>query len=87
MAAGEVLPRATLCEDALRPARLLAALMPEEGEVHGPAALLEFQASRGTAARTGPGGEPVLLVDQSRAEWNRVLIGRGVAALGARDSP
>ncbi|MEU9418977.1 RNA polymerase sigma factor [Streptomyces sp. NPDC048272] len=78
--AGDDLVRPALCEDALRLARVLAALMPEETETHGLVALLEFQASR-IATRTGPDGEPVLLADQNRARWNRMLIGRGVAAL------
>ncbi len=78
--AGEDLVRPALCEDALRLARVLAGLMPEEPEVHGLAALLEFQASR-TATRTGPDGEPVLLADQNRARWNRLLILRGVEAM------
>lgn len=78
--AGDDLVRPALCEDALRLARVLAALMPEEPEVHGLAALLEFQASR-IATRTGPGGEPVLLADQNRSKWNRMLIRRGVEAL------
>ncbi|KIF75376.1 RNA polymerase subunit sigma-24 [Streptomyces sp. 150FB] len=72
--------RPALCEDALRLARVLAGLMPEEPEVHGLVALLEIQASR-TAARTGPEGEPVLLADQNRTTWNRMLIGRGLTAL------
>lgn len=78
--AGDDLLRPALCEDALRLARQLAALMPDEPEVHGLAALLEFQASR-TAARTGPDGAPVLLADQNRSRWNRLLIRRGVDAL------
>lgn len=78
--AGDDLVRPALCEDALRLARVLAALMPEEPEAHGLAALLEFQASR-IATRTGPDGEPVLLADQNRARWNRLLIHRGVAAM------
>ncbi|MFI8961359.1 RNA polymerase sigma factor [Streptomyces sp. NPDC053493] len=78
--AGDDLLRPGLCEDALRLARGLAALMPKEGEVHGLAALLEIQASR-TAARTGPDGAPVLLADQDRSRWNRLLIRRGYAAL------
>ncbi|MET8749955.1 RNA polymerase sigma factor [Streptomyces sp. NPDC004667] len=78
--AGDDLVRPALCEDALRLARVLAALMPKEPEVHGLGALLEFQASR-TATRTGPDGEPVLLADQNRARWNRLLIRRGVDAL------
>ncbi|MES4906286.1 MULTISPECIES: RNA polymerase sigma factor [unclassified Streptomyces] len=78
--AGDDLVRPALCEDALRLARVLAGLMPGEPEVHGLAALLEFQASR-IPARTGPDGEPVLLADQNRAKWNRLLIHRGVEAL------
>ncbi|WP_328887537.1 RNA polymerase sigma factor [Streptomyces sp. NBC_00316] len=78
--AGDDWLRPGLCEDALRLARVLAGLMPQEPEVHGLAALLELQASR-TAARTGPGGEPVLLADQNRSRWDRLLIRRGYAAL------
>jgi RNA polymerase sigma factor (sigma-70 family) len=78
--AGDDLVRPGLCEDALRLARVLAGLMPEEPEVHGLVALLEFQASR-IAARTDPSGGPVLLADQNRAKWNRLLIGRGNQAL------
>ncbi|MFI6440580.1 RNA polymerase sigma factor [Streptomyces sp. NPDC050759] len=83
--AGDDWLRPSLCEDALRLARLLSALMPKEPEVHGLAALLEFQASR-TAARTGPRGEPVLLKDQNRSRWNRMLIARGIKALGRADA-
>ncbi|MEW2582217.1 RNA polymerase sigma factor [Streptomyces virginiae] len=82
---GDDLVRPALCEDALRLARVLAALMPEEGEVHGLAALLEFQASR-IATRTGPDGEPVLLADQNRARWNRLLIARGARAMSRAGS-
>ncbi|MFG2313709.1 RNA polymerase sigma factor [Streptomyces tendae] len=78
--AGDDWLRPALCEDALRLARVLSALMPKEPEVHGLTALLEFQSSR-TAARTGPDGEPVLLRDQNRHRWNRLLIARGVTAL------
>ncbi|EFL21980.1 RNA polymerase sigma-70 factor, ECF subfamily [Streptomyces himastatinicus ATCC 53653] len=78
--AGADLVRPALCEDALRLARVLAGLMPKEPEVHGLAALLEFQGSR-IPARTGPDGAPVLLADQNRARWNRLLIRRGVEAL------
>ncbi|MEU0222825.1 RNA polymerase sigma factor [Streptomyces sp. NPDC006284] len=78
--AGDDWLRPALCEDALRLARVLAALMPKEPEVHGLAALLELQASR-TAARTGPDGAPVLLRDQNRRRWNRMLITRGLTAL------
>lgn len=77
---GDDLVRPALCEDALRLARVLAGLMPDEPEVHGLAALLEFQASR-IATRTGPDGAPVLLADQNRSRWNRMLIHRGVEAL------
>ncbi|MGW2794367.1 RNA polymerase sigma factor [Streptomyces sp. NPDC001251] len=85
--AGDDLVRPALCQDALRLARVLAALMPNESEAHGLAALLEFQASR-IAARTGPGGRPVLLAEQNRAKWNRLLIRRGVEALHrAGDGP
>jgi RNA polymerase sigma factor (sigma-70 family) len=79
--AGDDWQRPALCEDALRLARVLAGLMPKEPEVHGLVALLEIQASR-TAARTGPGGEPVLLADQNRSRWNQLLIRRGFTALG-----
>jgi RNA polymerase sigma factor (sigma-70 family) len=72
--------RPALCEDALKLARMLAELAPAEPEVHGLVALLEIQASR-TAARTGPGGEPVLLLEQDRSRWDRLLIRRGLAAL------
>lgn len=78
--AGDDWLRPALCEDALRLARVLSSLMPKEPEVHALAALLEFQASR-AAARTGPGGEPVLLEDQNRRRWNRMLIARGITAL------
>ncbi|MGW6237697.1 RNA polymerase sigma factor [Streptomyces sp. NPDC055094] len=78
--AGDDLVRPALCEDALRLARVLAGLMPEEPEVHGLTALLELQSSR-IAARTGPDGEPVLLADQDRRRWNRALILRGVESL------
>ncbi|MDU8995153.1 RNA polymerase sigma factor [Streptomyces mirabilis] len=79
--AGDDLQRPALCEDALRLARVLAELMPKEPEVHGLVSLLELQESR-AAARTGPSGEPVLLKDQNRRRWNRLLIRRGFAALG-----
>ncbi|MFJ9245941.1 RNA polymerase sigma factor [Streptomyces sp. NPDC101776] len=77
--------RPGLCEDALRLARLLAGLMPKEPEVHALASLLEFQASR-SAARTAPNGDPVLLKDQNRRRWNRLLIARGITALGRADA-
>ncbi|MGA2009844.1 MAG: RNA polymerase sigma factor [Solirubrobacteraceae bacterium] len=78
--AGEHWVRPTLCQDALRLGRILAALMPREPEVHGLLALIELQASR-LRARVGPGGEPVLLADQDRARWDHLLVQRGLAAL------
>ena len=78
--AGDDWMRPALCEDALRLGRILAELVPGEPEVHGLVALMEIQASR-ARARTGPAGEPVLLLDQNRALWDHVLIRRGLAAL------
>ena len=78
--AGEHWLRPSLCEDALRLGRVLAGLLPQQAEVHGLVALMEIQASR-AGARTGPSGEPILLLDQDRARWDRLLIGRGLAAL------
>src|SRR3989440_2674696 len=78
--AGEDWVRPGLCEEALRVGRILAELAPTEAEVHGLVALMEIQASR-LRARVGPAGEPVLLLDQDRARWDRLLIRRGVAAL------
>jgi predicted RNA polymerase sigma factor len=78
--AGESWTRPELCQEALRLGRVLAALTPGEAEVHGLVALMEIQASR-MRARTGPDGQPVLLLDQDRARWDHVLIGRGLAAL------
>jgi RNA polymerase sigma factor (sigma-70 family) len=72
--------RPALCEEALRLGRILAGLAPQEPEVHGLVALMEIQASR-TLARTGPDGAPILLPDQNRARWDRLLIGRGLAGL------
>ncbi|MEA2348362.1 MAG: hypothetical protein QOG62_2149 [Thermoleophilaceae bacterium] len=77
---GEEWMRPALAEDALRLGRILAGLMPGEPEVHGLAALMEIQASR-MRARTGPDGRPVLLLDQDRRRWDRLLIRRGLAAL------
>ena len=72
--------RPALCEDALRLGRILAECAPEQAEVHGLVALMEIQASR-SRARVGPGGEPILLFDQNRAQWDQLLIRRGLAAL------
>ena len=77
--------RPGLCEDALRLGRILAELMPDEAEVHGLVALMEIQASR-LRARVGPSGEPVLLLDQDRGRWDRMLIRRGLAALDRAES-
>jgi len=79
--AGEDWLRPALCEDALRLGRILAELVPHEGEVHGLVALMEIQASR-SRARVGPGGAPILLLEQDRGRWDRLLITRGLAALG-----
>ncbi|MFI7642086.1 RNA polymerase sigma factor [Nonomuraea sp. NPDC049400] len=78
--AGDDWMRPALCEDALRLGRVLAGLMPKEPEVHGLVALMEIQASR-SAARVGPSGEPILLLEQNRARWDQLLIRRGLAAL------
>jgi len=78
--AGEDWIRPGLCEDALRLGRILAELVPNEAEVRGLVALMEIQASR-LRARTGPSGEPILLLDQNRARWDQLLIRRGLAAL------
>ncbi|GAA0584035.1 RNA polymerase sigma factor [Paractinoplanes ferrugineus] len=78
--AGDDWMRPALCADALRLGRVLAGLAPREPEVHGLVALMEIQASR-AAARTGPGGVPILLADQNRARWDQLLIRRGLAAL------
>jgi RNA polymerase sigma-70 factor, ECF subfamily len=78
--AGDDWMRPALCEDALRLGRIVAELAPEEPEVHGLVALMEIQASR-SRARLGPAGEPVLLLDQNRAQWDRLLIRRGLVAL------
>jgi predicted RNA polymerase sigma factor len=72
--------RPGLCEDALRLGRILAGLVPSEAEVHGLVALMEIQASR-AKARVSPSGEPILLLDQDRGRWDRLLINRGLAAL------
>jgi RNA polymerase sigma factor (sigma-70 family) len=83
--AGEDWVRPALCEDALRLGRVLAALMPSEPEAHGLVALMEIQASR-FGARLTPSGDPILLLDQDRTRWNRLLIGRGLAALARAEA-
>ncbi|OOG64883.1 RNA polymerase subunit sigma-24 [Rhodanobacter sp. B04] len=90
--AGDDWMRPALCEEALRLGRVLAGLMPREPEVHGLLALMEIQASR-ARARVGADGEPILLLEQNRARWDRLLIRRGLAALdraeklGGTDGP
>ena len=78
---GSGLVRTDLAYEAVRLARMLAALLPSEPEVHGLLGLFELTASR-FPARTGPGGDPVLLEDQDRRQWDRSAIRRGLAALG-----
>jgi RNA polymerase sigma factor (sigma-70 family) len=90
--AGEDWMRPALCEEALRLGRVLAGLAPREAEVHGLLALMELQASR-APARTAPDGTPILLLEQDRARWDRLLLRRGLAALdrserlGGADGP
>src|SRR5690606_18471745 len=90
--AGEDWMRPALCEEALRLGRVLAGLAPREPEVHGLLALMELQASR-APARTAPDGTPVLLLEQDRTRWDRLLIRRGLASLeraerlGGADGP
>ena len=83
--AGEDWMRPALCEEALRLGRILAQLVPEEPEVHGLVALMEIQASR-AHARTNAKGEPILLLEQNRARWDHLLIGRGLAALARAEA-
>ncbi|MGZ4205986.1 MAG: RNA polymerase sigma factor [Actinomycetota bacterium] len=83
--AGDDWVRPSLCEDALRLGRILAELAPAEPEVHGLIALMEVQASR-LHARTGPQGEPIVLLDQDRARWDQLLIRRGLAALARAEA-
>jgi RNA polymerase sigma-70 factor (ECF subfamily) len=83
--AGDDWMRPALCEEAMRLARVLAGLMPAEPEVYGLVALLEIQASR-SAARTGPKGEPITLLEQDRHRWDRLLITHGLAALAKAEA-
>ena len=83
--AGDAWVRPELCQDALRLGRILAGLTPDAPEVHGLVALMAIQASR-MRARVGPNGEPVLLLDQNRAHWDRILIRVGLGALDRADS-
>ncbi|MGE5115869.1 MAG: RNA polymerase sigma factor, partial [Betaproteobacteria bacterium] len=83
--AGDDWMRPALCEEALRLGRVLAALAPREPEVQGLLALMEIQASR-SRARTGPDGEPILLLEQNRARWDGLAIRRGLAALARAEA-
>jgi RNA polymerase sigma factor (sigma-70 family) len=83
--AGDDWVRPALCEDALRLGRILVGLVPDDAEVHGLVALMEIQSSR-LRARTGPTGEPVLLLDQDRSRWDQLLIRRGLDALAGAES-
>ncbi|HEX4977529.1 MAG TPA: RNA polymerase sigma factor [Nocardioides sp.] len=83
--AGEDWTRPDLCHEAVRLARILAALVPQEPEVHGLQALLELQSSR-LPARRGADGEPVLLEDQDRSRWDRLLVRSGFAALARAEA-
>jgi RNA polymerase sigma factor (sigma-70 family) len=83
--AGDDWARPQLCEEAIRLGRVLAGLLPSEPEVYGLCALMELQAAR-IRARTGPDGAPVLLMDQDRRLWDRLLIRRGLAALSAAET-
>jgi len=82
---GEDWMRTELCEDALRLGRILAELVPGDAEVDGLIALMELQASRGRA-RLGPGGEPILLLDQDRSRWDQLLVRRGLDALARAEA-
>ncbi|MHB8418105.1 MAG: RNA polymerase sigma factor [Myxococcales bacterium] len=82
---GEAWVRQDLCEDAMRLGRILTGLVPEHAEVHGLVALMELQASR-IRARAGPRGEPILLLDQDRSRWDRLLVNRGLAALARAEA-
>jgi RNA polymerase sigma factor (sigma-70 family) len=83
--AGDDWMRPALCDDALRLGRIVAELAPREPEVHGLVALMEIQASR-ARARVDPKGDPILLLDQERVKWDRLLIGRGLAALARAEA-
>jgi len=83
--AGGDLLRPDLCAEAVRLGRVLAGLAPDEPEVHGLVALMEIQSSR-LRARVGPGGEPVLLLEQDRSRWDQLLIRRGLASLARAEA-
>jgi len=83
--AGDDWMRPALCDEAIRLGRILTALMPKDAEVQGLSALMELQSGR-LGARTGPDGEPVLLLDQDRSRWDRTHLRRGLAALGRAEA-
>ena len=83
--AGDDWTRPALCDEALRLSRMLAALAPEDAEAHGLLALVELQASR-LGARVTATGEPILLLDQDRSRWDRLLIARGLASLSRAET-
>jgi RNA polymerase sigma-70 factor, ECF subfamily len=83
--AGDDWMRPFLCEDALRLGRVLCTLSADEPEVHGLVALMEIQGSR-TAARSGPDGEPILLLEQDRTRWDQAAIQRGLEALARTEA-
>jgi RNA polymerase sigma factor (sigma-70 family) len=83
--AGDDWMRPALCHDALRLGRVLAQLAAAEPDAHGLVALMEIQSSR-LGTRTGPSGEPILLLDQNRARWDQLLIRRGLAALATAET-
>ncbi|MCW2646400.1 MAG: polymerase subunit sigma-24 [Pseudonocardiales bacterium] len=82
---GDEWMRTDLCDDALRLGRILVGLVPDEAVVHGLVALMELQASR-LRARLGPSGEPILLLEQDRSRWDRLLVHRGLAALARAET-
>ncbi len=82
---GEDWMRPALCDEAIRLGRILTALLPKNAEVHGLSALMELQSAR-AGARVGPGGEPVLLLDQDRSRWDAGHLGRGLRALAQSES-
>lgn len=82
---GEDWMRPALCEDALRLGRVLVEIAPRESEAHALVALMELQASR-ARARLGPGGEPVLLLEQDRSEWDALLVRRGLEGLARAEA-
>jgi RNA polymerase sigma factor (sigma-70 family) len=77
---GDDVVRPAMCEDALRLGRMLARLAPDDSEVHALAGLMEIQASR-LPARTADNGDAILLMDQDRTRWDRLLIHRGLTAV------